>query len=210
MSQAPPCDGHRHGRGMGPDQIWAGHYIRALISLVSVRPRWVHGAQRAKELVVVLVRPLAVVANHVENGRTGVFLAQVNAQYVSQHLHAVQHDGRVVDEVDEVEGASALHPSELLLVEIGNAIPNPVNARTYAVPSRDAPILLLLKGLFYKGNLLRDMLVSVQRIVEPLDEVGVEMYPERLFAAHRYTSISPAISLGSNRSRASRAAFVSC
>lgn len=167
-----------------------------------------HGAQRAEELVVLLVCSLAIAANHVENGGTGVFLFQVNAQYVSKHLYAVQHDGRVVDEVDEVEGASALHPSELLLVEIGNAIPNPVNARTYAVPGGNAPVLLFLKGLFYKGNLLRDMLVSVQRIVKPLDEVGVEMYPERLFATHRYTSISPDMSLGSSRSRASQAATI--
>ena len=47
-----------------------------------------------------------------------------------------------------------------------------------------------------------------EQFMEPLNKGGVEMYLERLFAAHCYTSISPDISLGSKRSRASRAAAI--
>lgn len=101
-----------------------------------------------------------------------------------------------------------LHFPEHLVVQITYRVAYAMNANTDAVPSGNAPILLLFKSLLNKRYLLRNMLMSIERSVEFLDEIRIKVYLERLFAAHRYTSISPDMSFGSSRLRASRAATI--
>ena len=198
---------HSQRTAAHPNQVWACHYIgRVIRPLVTIGFNGVNGAKRTQKLEVLLISTFSVSASLIKCGYPAIFLAQIDADDLGKHVYAVEHDGCVVHEVDEVECATVLHLPEHLVVQIAYCVAYAMNANTDAIPSGNAPVLLLFKSLLNKRYLLGDMLVSVERSVELLDEIRVKVYLECLFATHCYTSISPDMSFGSRRSRASRAA----
>ena len=194
-----------------PCDVRAGNEPRTLVLTgIATCLHWMNRAKGTNEPEIFLVCALPVPTKLGERSGAVILLGEVNSKNSCEHINTINHGSGIVDEVNKVERAPVLIRSrpKYLFIQVSDRITNPVLARADAIPCGKAPKFLLLESLFHKRNLLRNMFMSSEQVMEPLDKSRVEMYLERLFALHRYTSISPDISLGSKRSRASRAATI--
>ena len=106
--------------------------------------------ERAQEFEVLLVGTFPVPSRLIERLGPRILLAQIDAKDGGKHVDTVEHHRSIVDEVDEIERASVLLHTQLLIIQVLDRITDAMHARADTIPSRQATIALLHESLLDK------------------------------------------------------------